>query len=357
MKKLIYAILLALLITGCTTTVDNKEASTKILAAITETNNQMNYTLKNDYSQTNDIDGEKVTVESSEIIHFNNNENKQEISVEESGSYNFLDSKPETTKNNLWYKEGKLYLKDDQKRVREVNYDEFSNLYLNSPLNQVLNQLEYSKVIEKQESGIIHYELTLTDNSLTKLANAIAEGAEVVKAKISIQLKDGKMIGRTFTLDLKISAENISSTTTYTQTWSSFNETTVSYPDDLESYTDVTNSTGIDTSGSTMSIEDSLITNYNYKKQEDGTIQYDWGTEKYIFDFDKKIFTLATETHSYDYNWGNDVGKIQGSACTYDFTTEKAADCTDEEVENILLAKEVFSQELNYSGVSLDALQ
>lgn len=365
MKKInILIMMLALVLVGCTAKIEDNSAILKEYSdAMNATKSLDNYTLSNSVKQTNEIDDIKYSVQNDEIVYSNNGDNKNEVSIYNSTNYEF-EGTSEVTESNLWYKDGSLYLEEaEAKQKTNAEYTEFMTLYMQNITMSAYDTPTVKKLVDlKVIEDAKYYKLELDPEYVKELAGLLFGLDEtkltVQKGTLEYEIQNGFVKSREFDIEVSVDSEKLKTHTIISQAWSNEGTTVVEYPLDLEAFT-VSQDTPKDSVTSIEGLRKSLIEKYGYEvdSENESIVMYDWGTEIYIFNFEESTFSIKTNKDLFVYNWNTDRAEVIGSTCTYDFINEESKDCTEEELENMKLTKEVFLEELAYNDVLLSEIK
>lgn len=365
MKKInILVMILALVLVGCTAKVEDNSALLKEYSdAMKATKSLDNYTLTNSVKQANEIDEIKYSVQNDEIIYSNNMDNKNEVSIYNSTDYE-IEGTSEITESNLWYQDGFLYLEEaDTKQKTNADYAEFMTLYMQNITMSAYDTPTVKKLLDSKTVGdASYYKLELDPEYVKELAGLLfglnETNVTVQSGTIEYEIQNGVVKNREFDIEVSVESEKLKTHTIISQMWSDEGTTVIEYPLDLDAFV-TSQETSKDSATNIEELRKSLIDKYGYEVdgENDLILSYDWGTEIYIFNFEEATFSLKTNKDTFVYNWNTDNAKVSGTNCTYDFMNEESKDCTEEELENVKLTKEVFLEELAYNDTLISEIK
>lgn len=358
MKKILGMIVVGMLLFGCSAkTVSEEEFQDVYKNALMITQGLKNYSITDSMSY---IDGSSTKANVSDTIYIDETDGKQEIQILTVINHTGQ-GETEPIEIKLWYKAGYVYLSESgtyQKSIAE--YKVIKDLHLNSVfynssvLPEAQGSIRYSKNSDKQV-----YKFKLDEDYARKLffQADIGTVAKICTGTMEVTLVKGIISETKLSINIQDSSTNNSIKVDVTRSLSDIGITKVEFPSNLDAFLDSSPQEIDSTKGGKDSIQilkQNLVDVLGYKVDDDNNqvYSYDWETEAYIFDFAEMGFILITEEGSYAYSWETGVATAMRSGCTNNLNTLVNKGCSDEEIENLKLTKEIFNQELQMSGLS-----
>lgn len=359
MKKIIACCLALLMITGCSKNVEKiSDSSAQLLNdAIIKSKELKNYTKNETLEVKLEVDG-TTNYDTTSVIesYINNNDNQNEA---KSKMYVSVTGVGESA-IQLWIKDGKFYIESDGSRfVQEGTFEEYESQLGESDFTKLIEGFDFLYGTEEKSGKNTILKFKLNETQIMNILASQGEIFEDVEYKentnlMAFTIDENKYIVEIH-LDLNIEIIEqdtiINSIVKLDYNISDINKTVVEFPENLAEFASA-KQTNDDNQNELMK---ALMELYNYEEVEPGIIQYDWGSEIYEFNFNKKEFNLISEFGTYTYNWSDKTGYL-GGVCTYNFDKSENIGCSDEETANIQLAKEIFDSECQASGVSPSSL-
>ncbi|MEG0077831.1 hypothetical protein [Anaerorhabdus sp.] len=359
MRKIGIWCLTLILLTGCgqaNQKISNDQISI-LKEAIVATQELQNYTKNEDLVMKVFMD-EEITLHSTTKIEtrINNVNEKAEgylnmnVSVEGVGEGDI----------QLWAKNNQFYIESDgQRAIQEGTMEDFGQQLVENDFSKMIESFDYINGRVKTNGNKMTISTQLDELQILQLLQSQGETYDEIKLNIKTNrvdfvISDNKYLTEIHfdvLVDIIEEETTISNEIVMNMIVSDMNTTEIVFPDDLADFGNkqATNQTNQN------KLMKQLIDGAGYEEVEPGVIEYDWGTERYQFDFNRLDFNLITKSGTYTYNWNEELGTF-GGVCTYNFAQSENIGCNEEEVANIQLAKELFDSECQYSGVSPSSL-
>ncbi len=283
-----------------------------------------------------------------------------------------------------YYYDGRLYNNYNGVTYYEDMDYEALTAVLQTPISiQTFKEDEMEDISKTVEDDITTYTISLTDEASTNYflnhydvsgissyENVTVDKGTVVQSFNS----QGYFVGEDATFTASVVIDDMTTTISYSSTVSyiKIDETSVTISDsskeeqasyvafediDTDSISDADVQSDAPGETTTETFQKRLVNRLKYTKQEDGTYLTEYNdNESYTVDFENHQFIYTNYSSKYVYNWKGDTG-VFGTACNYDFDTDKSsASCEESVVEMIKNVKLYFEMELYYCGLSLDEL-
>lgn len=362
-RKIIGLIIIGLALVGC----GSKKASNdpflaEYQAASDKTKQLENFT----WNYTSTVEGNYGEVfnliQTEHMVKVDELDGKQDLQSEVTMklSTNEVDQE---LKTQYWYTDGAIYIAETELTARlkmEMSYESMKESQSLGALDEALyNPSIKGEVTLKENGNQKVYTVELDDDYIVNIVETNVmpfDGiADQVKASMTITIEDGYIVERELDIQLEHTSDGSTMKVNTVQTYTKINETVIEFPSDLNEYEEMNlegTFSGFSDTDPNANFKANLVEQMKYQVSGDNDEIYsaDWGTESYVFNFDEFSFSLVTNVDTYTYYWYIDVAETLKTNCSYIFNIEDNDGCTEEEIANLKLSKEIYEQELNYSN-------